>query len=79
MQTFEDMLYNIANEALNDKFLALIEEREDEINKVIDEIFTTEMLKDWLEDFITYGDDFRAKVMEIAEEEIMKKVKGVLK
>ena len=79
MQSFEDTLYNIANEALKDKFLALMTERGDEIKKILDEIFTTELLKDWLKDFIEYGDDFRARVIEIAEEEIMEKVKGVFK
>ena len=79
MQTFEDTLYNIANKALEKEFLALMVEKEDVVKRVVNEIFTEEMLKDWISDFIEYGDDFRNKVLEMAEDEMMNRVKGLFK
>lgn len=79
MQTFEDTIFNIANAALKDKFLALMDDRKEEITEIINEVFDRELAKEWIKEFIEYGDEFRSKVLEIAEDEMMAKVKGLFK
>lgn len=79
MQTLEDTLYRIANDAMKDKFLELLEERKDEINKIINTIFTEELAKEWIAEFIEYGDEFREKIIEMAEKEMMDRVRGLFK
>lgn len=79
MQTFEDTLYTIAHDALRDKFLELFEERKDEINKIINTIFTEELAKDWIAEYIEYGNEFREKIIEMADKEMMGRVQGLFK
>ena len=60
----EDLMYNTACKAIEQKVLKLIDE--EKIKKLIDDCFSEEFAKKWVEDFISYDDKFREKVVEIS-------------
>ena len=73
----EDLMYNTACRAIEKKVLKLIDE--DKIKNIIDECFSEELAKKWIEDFISYDDNFRDKVIEVSMSIIEPKLIDMIK
>ena len=68
----EDLMYNTACKAIEKKVLKLIDE--EKIKKLIDDCFSEELAKKWIEDFISYDDNFRDKIIEVSMSVIEPKI-----
>lgn len=73
----EDLMYNTACKAIEKKVLKLIDD--DKIKKLIDECFSEELAKKWIEDFIAYDDNFRDKIIEVSMSIIEPKLIDMIK
>jgi DNA-binding GntR family transcriptional regulator len=78
MDTFEDIVYSLAERALTEKFKQLVEEKEDLIKDIMNEIFTEKLAKEWIKDYVQYNEDFRKKIFEIIADDVTAKFLKVL-
>ena len=69
-QLFSDFIY----QAVKDRFIEMVKDRECEIRSLCHEILTKEVMQDHIKDIVAYDDDLRDLMKDFAFEQMKKKL-----
>ena len=77
-QRVGDMFYGLFHKMCKEEFKKYLLSRKSEIDEIMDELVTKDLLKSWLQDYVEYNEVFEELKYEIGRKILEKKLKSLL-